>query len=167
MLSRADLLRGRFGRHHRPQIRPPGAIDETGFLASCTRCEDCRNACPQQVIVAGNGGYPTLDTRQAGCTFCGACQRACTTAALGIAPEARLAWRPVFADSCLALNRVVCRSCSDSCDTAAISFALQTGGRSQPVLDGQSCTGCGHCVSACPSHALSMHSPSPDEESPA
>ena len=26
---------------------------------------------------------------------------------------------------------------------------------------------CGHCVSACPVQALSMQSPSPDEESPA
>jgi len=34
-----------------PVLRPPGAIDEATFLAECTRCEDCIEACPHDAIV--------------------------------------------------------------------------------------------------------------------
>jgi ferredoxin len=32
-----------------PLLRPPGAIAEPDFLATCTRCGDCAKACPHHV----------------------------------------------------------------------------------------------------------------------
>ena len=58
----------------------PWAVAE--FTAACERCDDCIKACEESVLVAGDGGYPTVDFDRGGCTFCGACVRACQHGAL-------------------------------------------------------------------------------------
>ena len=44
-ISRRGFLRGR-ARPPRPALRPPWARAEADFLARCTRCEACIEACP-------------------------------------------------------------------------------------------------------------------------
>ena len=34
-------------------IRPPGALEETDFLARCIRCGECMKVCPEQLAAAG------------------------------------------------------------------------------------------------------------------
>src|SRR4051794_30767256 len=36
----------------RRYFRPPGALPEMGFLAACTRCGACTEACPPHAIVS-------------------------------------------------------------------------------------------------------------------
>lgn len=57
---------------------------------------------------------------------------------------------------CLALANVVCRSCGDVCEAAAIGFRPRLGGAAQPQLDAERCSGCGDCLSACPSAAITL-----------
>ena len=72
------------------------------------------------------------------------------------APHHKGAMQPAFAESCLPSRGVVCRSCGEACETAAISFRPAPRGMSLPVLDAERCTGCGDCVAICPVGALAL-----------
>jgi ferredoxin-type protein NapG len=67
-------------------IRPPGALPEEDFLALCTRCGKCIEACrtvihpvliTESILAAGT---PRL---YGSCPQCGRCQWVCPTGALG------------------------------------------------------------------------------------
>ncbi len=73
------------------RLRPPGALDEKDFLASCIKCGQCVQVCPVQAIkladlVDGMGvGVPMIDAREQACDFsCDAvqCILACPTGSL-------------------------------------------------------------------------------------
>lgn len=73
------------------RLRPPGALDEKDFLASCIKCGQCVQVCPVQAIkladlVDGFGvGTPFIDARAQACDFsCDAvqCILACPTGSL-------------------------------------------------------------------------------------
>ncbi len=71
-------------------LRPPGALDEDLFLASCIKCGQCLQVCPPQVIRLadiwqGFGiGTPYIVPREGGCILCSGlpCVLACPTGAL-------------------------------------------------------------------------------------
>lgn len=71
-------------------LRPPGALDESVFLASCFKCGQCLQVCPPQVInLAGISegfaiGTPYITPREGGCILCAGlpCVLACPTGAL-------------------------------------------------------------------------------------
>ncbi len=71
-------------------LRPPGALDEDLFLASCIKCGQCLQVCPPQVIHLadidqGFGiGTPYIIPRRGGCILCSGlpCVLACPTGAL-------------------------------------------------------------------------------------
>lgn len=153
--SRRSFLRGRPARPA-AQIRPPWALAEAQFVDTCTRCNDCLKACPQQILVAGDGGYPTVDFSRTECTFCGDCVAACRPLALVRCSDEQPAWayRAQIAPSCLPQHGVECRSCGDFCDAGAIRFAPRVGGSPLPAIDPGLCTGCGACVAPCPVGAI-------------
>jgi len=95
------------------RLRPPGALDEKDFLASCIKCGQCVQVCPVQAIkladlVDGFGvGTPFIDARAQACDFsCDAvqCILACPTGSLTykkpnflpVRPGAPLAAKPVL-----------------------------------------------------------------------
>ncbi|SFK48850.1 ferredoxin-type protein NapF [Shimia haliotis] len=135
-------------------MRPFGAITSGEFADTCTRCGDCAAVCPQAIITADDEGFPIVDLTRRECTFCGECATACEAGA--IVPATGWEWRAKVGETCLSLQAVACRTCEDHCDERAIRFQLQTGGRSQPIIDIESCTGCGACSASCPSGAISF-----------
>lgn len=86
-----------------PRLRPPGALDERDFLASCIKCGQCVQVCPVQAIhladlTDGFGvGVPYIAAREQACDFsCDAvqCILACPTGALTYKKPAFMAPRP-------------------------------------------------------------------------
>jgi ferredoxin-type protein NapF len=51
---------------------------------------------------------------------------------------------------------VVCRSCGEVCESAAIGFRLATGGRALALIDSQRCNGCGACLAVCPVRSITL-----------
>ncbi|WP_456380152.1 ferredoxin-type protein NapF [Thiolapillus sp.] len=160
-IDRRQLLRGQL-HNQLPPMRPPWAQTEDSFVALCSRCDDCIKACETRVLFRGSGGFPEISFQSAGCDFCGDCLQACTSNALQApVPAPSLAWRHRAAinNQCLSLNGIVCRSCAEACDTDAIRFKLQTGGRATPLLNQELCNGCGECLAVCPNHSISLEIP--------
>lgn len=157
-IDRFQFLRGDL-RGNRRGIRPPWSQPESQFIDLCERCGECLDACPKEIIENGPGGYPVVNFADGFCIFCGDCVKACNHKALRFPADPTIPpWMLEVAidSSCLSLNGVVCRSCGDICEEAAIRFRLRTGGRSEPYLDPSACTGCGECVSACPNNAVTI-----------
>jgi ferredoxin len=86
-------LNGSAVKTQSPQlIRPPGALDEPGFLSRCIKCGQCMKICPTNIIQptiseAGIEGFlsPVLDFRigTSGCQLnCIACGHICPTSAI-------------------------------------------------------------------------------------
>ena len=86
--TRRALLRGRPGAKARTPLRPPWSV--LAFEDACTRCRACIEACPESILVVGDGGFPEVDFRQGSgeCTFCAACADLCPEPAFGPTDEA-------------------------------------------------------------------------------
>ena len=162
-ITRAQFLGADWSDRKRA-IRPPWALAEQNFVERCNRCGECIPACPTGILSKGRGGFPQVGFTAGECTFCGKCVEACKPAALvrsgNCAP-----WEIVarIGESCLAFERVVCRSCGERCEQSAIRFRPALGGVSRPELNSQGCNGCGACVRVCPASAISMHAPVDEE----
>jgi len=81
-------------------IRPPGALDESGFLDRCIRCGACMKACPNNAIQpawqeAGVEGFwtpviaPRIGYCEPTCTLCG---EVCPTGAIGAFSAREKGW---------------------------------------------------------------------------
>ena len=153
-LARRSLFSGRL-RTPQPLLRPPWSPAEGTFTSMCTRCGDCLKACPTGVLQAGPGGTPVADFSHSHCTFCGDCSRVCTPHAIA-AERTMPAWDLAIhiGAGCLTEQNVVCRSCGEICESAAIRFAPRLGGVAKPEVLADRCTACGECVGACPSQAI-------------
>ncbi len=149
-----------------PVLRPPGAIEEIGFLAACTRCSDCIDVCPPRAIVkapSGAGlavGTPMIDPSRQPCVVCidMPCARACPTGAL-VPPEQlwegyRMATLELVPERCIAFQDIPCGTCARVCPVGDAAIAIDAGGR--PVIHKEGCVGCGVCVRACPTTPSSL-----------
>jgi ferredoxin-type protein NapF len=65
--------------------------------------------------------------------------------------------KAVIGSACVAYNNVVCRSCGDACGDAAIRFSPRVMGSALPEVIAERCTGCGECVSVCPTSAITLN----------
>lgn len=160
--ARRSFLRGYFSKP--PQIhppRPPWAGDNDAlFIEKCTRCAECITSCPTSVLKIGDGGFPEVSFQLNGCDLCGKCAHVCQPKALIQAPSMPAwQWIAEISTACLALQQVECRVCGEFCDQHAIRFKPQLGGVPSPQVQSVNCTGCGHCVSKCPTQAIQMKTP--------
>ena len=176
-VSRRDLFRGRFWRDAKrssapmrypktgdhadparrrtiPVFRPPGAIDEPSFLAGCTRCDECRKACPQDAIVLAPqrlreaAGTPTIEADHQACIMCEdfPCIAACEPGVLTSLIPPTMGTAKVTEHLCLPHHGTTCTVCSERCPVEdAINV---TDGK--PTVDESTCTGCGMCRYVCP-----------------
>lgn len=157
-VTRSALLRGRF-RGAGAFVRPPWACRESEFLDRCDRCGDCLTACAPGIVVRGPGGFPEVDFRRGGCTFCGACAEGCHSGALTkrrADTDAPWRLRAAIGDGCLTRQGVVCRACGSACEADAIRFPPMIGTAARPEVAAAECSGCGACVAACPAAAIVM-----------
>jgi ferredoxin-type protein NapF len=137
-------------------VRPPWSLPEAEFIDRCTRCNDCLKACPNQIIVIGDGGFPSIDFSLGECTFCGDCVNACTAGAFDINTPAPWHLHIQIDDSCLASHQTFCMACIDACPEQAIRLRY-TAAVPVPEIDTSLCTGCGACLAPCPTQAISLH----------
>lgn len=154
--SRRGFLRGMRSSHASSALRPPWALAEEAFVSLCTRCDDCITACPNDIVVRGDGGFPTIDFSRGECSFCAECVRHCRTGALRRADEADPPWQLTaeIAGNCLAFVGVECRICGENCPLGVIRFRPRRGGVAVPELDAGACSGCGACFAPCPAQAI-------------
>ena len=149
--TRRAFLRGSINGHDFV-ARVPWA--NTAFFDDCRRCDDCITACDESVLAVGDGGYPTVDFSQGGCTFCGSCVDACTYHVLDRQQEKPWRLYAAIGEGCLSAQGVTCRACGEICEQDAIRFRLAVGGRALPSIDSSVCNGCGSCVATCPTHVI-------------
>ena len=169
--SRRLFLRGHFStgtpaapiNNGQAPIRLPWVISEGVFLDGCTRCGDCISACPQHIVVKGDGGFPQLDFTNQECTFCGDCVQSCQQALFDLTEKP---WLQVasIGQNCLTFDGIVCQNCKDACEPRAIRFRFGAGGLSRPEINNEACTGCGACIAPCPNGSISMHSQQAQKE---
>lgn len=157
-----DTGRRRFLRGLRsggsPSIRPPWTTDDR-IADACTRCGACIQACPENVLRIGDGGFPQFDpaAADAACTFCGQCAQGCPEPVFDrdLMPPWRVRARVVASD-CLAHAGIHCEICRDACPERAIAFVRHPGLAPAPVIAADACTGCGACLGPCPVSALAL-----------
>jgi len=151
-------------------IRPPGALEESGFLGACLRCGLCVRDCPPKILGLarpGDGvatGTPYFVARTGPCEMCEdiPCIKACPSGALdhkltdinkskmGLA---------VLADqeTCLNFLGLRCDVCYRVCPLIDKAITLEpqhnartgTHARFIPTVHSDACTGCGRCEQAC------------------
>lgn len=161
-LPPVDTGRRRFlrfgGRDVSAAIRPPWTEAST-FTDNCTRCGACLAACPEKVLINGDGGFPELapSEQTSSCIFCGACADACQENVFSLHFEPVIEARvTIMREACLADVGIHCECCRDTCDQAALRFRPRLGGPAVPMLDTDRCTACGACLSVCPNDAIVM-----------
>jgi ferredoxin-type protein NapF len=99
-------------------------------------------------------GTPYVTFEEAGCTFCGDCVKVCPAATDGAPGSPRIGLAILDQAACIAWNGVICIRCQVSCTWSAIAMDAQ----GRPAVDADPCTGCGLCVSVCPTKAIRITS---------
>jgi MauM/NapG family ferredoxin protein len=144
-------------------LRPPGALPEEDFLATCIRCGSCLRICVTHTLQASgmeNGlihwGTPIHNMRVAGCEQqCNLCGKICPTGAIRDLPlierqHAKIGTAVIIRETCVAWakNRL-CLLCDEACPYNAIVFQ-PVEGHKRPFVDESRCNGCGMCEAVCP-----------------
>lgn len=160
-------------------LRPPGAIPEEAFQASCIKCGMCVSACPFDTLMLARPGdeaplgTPYFIPRDIPCEMCEdvPCVPVCPTGSLdeNLVSEmkegnkewninkAQMGLAVVDEESCIAFWGIQCDACYRVCPVLDEAITLEyrrnhrTGKHSflLPIVHSDKCTGCGKCERAC------------------
>lgn len=149
-------------------LRPPGALPEISFLATCSRCGQCLQSCPYRAIKLGNAekgasiGTPYIDARKSPCKLCEdlPCIKACPTGALQPLEnrfKAKMGLAYINHETCIAWKGLRCEICYRECPAIdkAITIDHFVNPRTKvhaifgPIIHQEHCTGCGICEHVC------------------
>jgi len=142
-------------------LRPPGALQEATFLATCIRCGLCGTSCPNRCINyfgpdAGDAaGTPYILPREQGCVLCMRCTQVCPSGALrptaadaeSITGGVRMGVAVIDTNLCYSYNDRICGVCYRACPLP--DLALKIGDWERPTVDPAYCVGCGLCERIC------------------
>lgn len=137
-----------------PLFRPPGAVEESQFMAGCTRCGDCVTACPHDAIknapsrFGGAVGTPVIEADTAACVMCEdyPCITSCKPGVLVDSIPIRIGTALITGHLCSAYHGTSCTVCSEECPVDN-AITISDG---RPVINEDQCTGCGVCRNVCP-----------------
>jgi len=150
-------------------LRPPGALPEDDFAATCIRCLRCVDACPNLALTptpsnapGGKAGTPTMHMRKAACMLCMdtpgeflRCTEVCPSGALQlirkekeeIQEKVHIGVAIIDFDLCYSYNNWSCGACFRACPLAG--EAMTIGLWERPSVNPQACVGCGCCERTC------------------
>lgn len=133
-------------------IRPPYAVENATF-EECKSCAAlCVNVCEEKIINRDPQGVPFLDFSLSGCSDCQKCLEACVPNVLNEPAQFIHAKAKISKMSCMSHHDTICFACKEPCMDNAIVFE----GMFRPIIVPDLCTGCGYCVSVCPSAAITL-----------
>ena len=149
-------------------LRPPGSQSEADFMARCTRCGKCIEACKYKALKAADGfsgaavGTPTLDVERQACRMCEdfPCIAACPTGALRDVvkrEDVDMGYAVINEDGCIAFQGMRCEVCYRVCPLVDRAIKIEPDAlegdnihvKFIPKVDPDVCTGCGLCVQRC------------------
>ncbi len=158
------------------ELRPPGAINAKDFLKACLKCGACIEACPYDSLKLANTqdnvsiGSPYFIPREIPCYMCTTipCVPVCPSGALDITMlqdkegkmdinKSKMGVAIVHKESCIAFWGIQCDACYRACPLIDEAITLEyqqierTGKHAflKPVINSESCTGCGICEHVC------------------
>lgn len=145
-------------------LRPPGALPEERFLAVCTRCTSCQEACPYDAIrrlgpECGSGiqGTPAIIPEESPCYLCTdmPCIESCEPGALAATARECVSMGTAVVDSahCYSVQGQPCDYCVTRCPLGRT--AIRFGANSAPIIE-EGCAGCGVCAYLCPARCISV-----------
>lgn len=148
-MNRRELLGAGDASHLMPWTDP------ARIFARCSGCGACARACPEGIVVQGRGGHPFVSFTSA-CTFCGACADVCDEDVFELERAPPWSAHAVVLAGCLEARGVSCRACEDACPESALRLRPELGGTGSITVDVAACTGCGACVSVCPTKSMTV-----------
>ncbi|MCU7958429.1 MAG: ferredoxin-type protein NapG [gamma proteobacterium symbiont of Bathyaustriella thionipta] len=162
-------------------IRPPGALAEADFNASCIKCGQCVRACPYDTLkLAPVGdtaaiGTPYFTPREVPCYMCEdiPCKQACPTGALtpqlSRINDSRMGLAVIDIENCLSWQGLRCEICHRECPVQGKAISVEHHPRKLskhamfvPLVHSEACTGCGICEKACPTDEAAIRVVPPD-----
>ena len=166
----AGIMAGQANALPAPALRPPGALSEENFTATCVRCGLCVRDCPYHILKLarfGDGvapGTPFFRARELACEMCSdiPCVQHCPTGVLDHGLQdidrARMGLAALIdQENCLNFLGLRCDVCHRVCPliNQAITLVKSHNPRSDrhalfiPTVHSEKCTGCGKCEKAC------------------
>lgn len=144
-------------------LRPPGALPEPQFVAVCTQCTACQEACPYDSIrrlgpeFGVIAGTPVIIPNESPCYLCEdmPCITSCEPGALlpVAKAEVNMGLAVLNEPACYLVQGQPCDYCVARCP---VHGAIRYVDNRLPVIDDKICTGCGVCAYICPAEALSI-----------
>jgi len=138
-------------------LRPPGALPEADFLAACSRCNLCAQACETTCIrffepdMGELAGSPYIVAERRACNLCLECTLVCPTGALVETTDKSvvdMGEAVIDERLCVSLAGTgVCGACHTVCPLR--NKAIVQGIRNAPRVDPEHCVGCGMCEEVC------------------